>query len=512
MITPLVFKTTFRKFFSKLSYIYGLDLRALAIFRIGIAILTICDLINRSQSFLKFHTDWGVLPRSVAIDYYNSPWFWSFHFFGGNWFFQGFLFLLTFLVALQLLVGYRTKLAAIILWLLLISLQTRNPFVLHGGDVLWRVMFFWSLFLPLGATWSIDSIRRGEKLCEHHFSLGGLAFMGQLAIMYFLNGALKNAPEWVSEGTAGYYALHYDHFATSLGRWLGQFEQLCKVFTFSVLYLEKLGPLLFFVPVFPYYFRSIGVTFFVLFHLSLVFTMYLGLFPWVAILALLTLLPKPFWDKLCTNYLVQKFTQIFTPIYFLLKDRLLAQQSFKAPRKTSRKWSYTKLLCINLLVLSLLIYVIFWNLETLHRRHFLYTNFPFGKQIAYSLRLDQEWNMFAPKPSTDDGWYVIVGKLRNGQGTNVLLRNSEISYEKPKRIIDLYGTQREAKYMLTLWEARNADYRLYYGKYLCRSWNIGYKGGDTLETFEIIFMREDTLLNNREANPKEILLWSHDCF
>ena len=94
----------------------------------------------------------------------------------------------------------------------------------------------------------------------------------------------------------------------------------------------------------------------------------------------------------------------------------------------------------------------------------------------------------------------------------MLLRNSEISYEKPKRVIDLYGTQREAKYMLTLWEARNADYRLYYGKYLCRSWNKDHKDGETLETFEIMFMREDTLLNNKEAKLKEILLWSHHCF
>ena len=393
----LVLKTAFRKFFSKLSYIYGLDLRALAVFRMGIAILIICDLINRSQSFLKFHTDWGAVPRSVIIDYYNSSWFWSFHFFGGNWFFQGFLFLLTFLVALQLLIGYRTKLASIALWLLLISLQTRNPFVLHGGDVLWRVMLFWSLFLPLGATWSIDNIRQGKKQLDYHFSVGSLAFMCQLAIMYFMNGALKNAPEWVSEGTAGYYALHYDHFATSLGRWLGQFEQLCKVFTFSVLYLEKLGPLLFFVPVFPYYFRTIGITFFVLFHLSLVFTMYLGLFPWVAILALLTLLPKPFWDKLCANYLVRKFTQIFTPIYFILKKRLPTYQSSKISRKALLKWSYLKLLCISLLVVYLMIYVVFWNLETLPRKHFLHRDFPFGKQIAYSLRLDQTWDMFAPK-------------------------------------------------------------------------------------------------------------------
>lgn len=501
-----------QRLFRQLSASYGLDLRALAIFRMGIAIITICDLLNRSQSFLKFHTDLGVFPRAVAIDYYNSPWIWSIHFFGGNGFFQGLLFLLTFLLALQFLIGYKTKFVAIALWLLLTSLQNLNPLILHGGDVLWRLMLFWALFLPLGKVWSIDSIGQEEKSGDYHFSLGSLAFMGQIAIMYFMNGTLKTSSEWVSEGTALYYVLHLDHFTTSLGKWLGQFEQLCKVLTFSVLYLEKFAVLLFFMPVFSYFFRTMGVIFLVLFHLATALTMHLGLFPWVAIIALLTLLPQPIWNKLSISYLAKKLTEMLTPIILILKERLFTHQFFNYPKKVESKESWIDSLFVNLLALLLMLHVIFWNLDTLPKKHPLHNNFPFGKQIVDSLRLDQNWNMFAPKPFTGDGWYVIAGKLRGGQAVNVLLGNVEISYEKPKNVFSLYGTQREAKYMISLWEDYNSSYRLYYGRYLCNSWNKYYKEDDVLETFDIIFMHEETLPNNKEAKPVKVLLWSHHCF
>ena len=35
-------------------------------------------------------------------------------------------------------------------------MESRNPIILHGGDIVLRMMLFWSLFLPLGARWSAD--------------------------------------------------------------------------------------------------------------------------------------------------------------------------------------------------------------------------------------------------------------------------------------------------------------------------------------------------------------------
>jgi hypothetical protein len=56
-----------------------------------------------------------------------------------------------------MLVGYYTKTASFLTWILTLSLHNRNYLVLHGGDVLQRVILFYALFLPLGDCYSIDN-------------------------------------------------------------------------------------------------------------------------------------------------------------------------------------------------------------------------------------------------------------------------------------------------------------------------------------------------------------------
>ena len=56
-----------------------------------------------------------------------------------------------------LLLGYRTRLAAFWAFVLLASIHVRTPPLLQAGDTLLRVLFFWSLFLPLGARCSLDA-------------------------------------------------------------------------------------------------------------------------------------------------------------------------------------------------------------------------------------------------------------------------------------------------------------------------------------------------------------------
>ena len=67
------------------------------------------------------------------------------------------------LLAVALLVGYRTRLATIGSWILLASIHVRLPVVINAGDTLLRVLLFWSIFLPLGAMWSVDA-RRGRPV------------------------------------------------------------------------------------------------------------------------------------------------------------------------------------------------------------------------------------------------------------------------------------------------------------------------------------------------------------
>jgi hypothetical protein len=45
--------------------VFGLDLRSLALFRIGLALILLFDLYYRALDLRAFYTDWGLYPRSL---------------------------------------------------------------------------------------------------------------------------------------------------------------------------------------------------------------------------------------------------------------------------------------------------------------------------------------------------------------------------------------------------------------------------------------------------------------
>jgi hypothetical protein len=81
-------------------------------------------------------------------------------------FFQALLFGIAAVAALAMLVGYRTRLAVFVVWVLVLSIQVRNPFLDSSADDLLRLLLFWAMFLPLGAYWSVDCLRGGSR--SHH--------------------------------------------------------------------------------------------------------------------------------------------------------------------------------------------------------------------------------------------------------------------------------------------------------------------------------------------------------
>src|SRR5207302_9282275 len=117
--------------------------------------------------------------------------------------------------------------------------------------------------------------------------------------------------------------------------------------------------------------------------------------------------------------------------------------------------------------LLFILYLFLWNLSSITRVPFQ----PWEDAIGLTLSVDQKWDMFAPNPLTYDGWYVIDGRLRGGRPVNVLHPKEPVSYAQPASIADQYKNERWRKYLMNLSLVENVDYRLYYGRYLCRSWN-----------------------------------------
>ena len=128
-------------------------------------------------------------------------------------------------------------------------------------------------------------------------------------------------------------------------------------------------------------------------------------------------------------------------------------------------------------------------------------------------RLDQQFNMFAPTPLTEDGWYVFPGKLRDGTEVDVYTEKTPISYDKPKYVSEMYPNQRWQKYLMNLWDAKLSDFRLGYGRYLCREWNAKHEYNKQLMTFQMDFMLEKTPPPGENSEPVvKTQIWDHKCF
>src|ERR687898_121730 len=130
--------TAGRRVRAKIVEIFGADLRSLAVFRIVLALLVLADLANRATDLYQHYTDAGVLPRTALVEEVMSPWAFSLNLMNGGPSFQPLLFGVAVLAALGMLVGYRTRLLTFVVWVLLLSIQFRNPLINGSESVLLR--------------------------------------------------------------------------------------------------------------------------------------------------------------------------------------------------------------------------------------------------------------------------------------------------------------------------------------------------------------------------------------
>ena len=280
---------------------YALDIRSLALLRMGLAIAILTDLWWRAPDIAAHYSDQGVLPRTTLLGGLLDPWYWSIHALSGQPFVQGLLFASAALLAIALLAGYRTRLVTIASWALLVSLHHRNPALLFAADSVLRTMMFWAMFLPLGAAYSVDSAMnpRASSVPRQIFSGVTVALMVQQCFIYIFSAVFKTtSPIWWPDLTAVYYALSFDQYATVLGAWLLNFLPLTKVFTAVALLLEWVGPLFLFMPWRTHFFRTATVITFILLHIGFGLTLHIGIFPFLSCITWLAFLPSSVWEGL----------------------------------------------------------------------------------------------------------------------------------------------------------------------------------------------------------------------
>ncbi|MFL6440159.1 MAG: HTTM domain-containing protein [Terriglobales bacterium] len=188
------------------------------------------------------------------------------------------------------------------------------------------------------------------------------------------------------------------------------------------------------------------------------------------------------------------------------REQLSAYTSWIRPRPLSLRTPPA----VTVFALLFILFVSLWNLTSIMQVPFQ----PWEDTIGLTLAIDQKWDMFAPNPLTYDGWYVIEGRLRDGRPVDVLHPRQRVSYQQPASIADQYKNERWRKYLMNLSLSENTNYRLYYGQYLCRSWNEDRPPYDPvlLISFDIYFMAHQTSINHPPAPFSRDLLWHHECF
>jgi hypothetical protein len=509
--------------------LFAIDLRSLGLFRILVAVLVLIDLVGRSTDLAAHYTDTGILPRAALLAYDPGNWspYFSVHMLTGTALGEAALFLLAALWGIALLVGYRTTLSTIATWYLLSSVQLRNPFIQNSADDLLRMLLFWSMFLPLGARFSLDARQKAKREPNQSaepirfLSMATVALLLQVGFLYWFAAASKSDPAWHQDGMAIYYTLSIGLYATPFGQFLLNFPQLMQLMTRATLWLEALGPALAFSPVATPFVRSIVVVMFFIFHLvCLNACLDLGAFHYVSAVAWVPFLPTLLWDRLEKRFGRQnKTTSAETRSGLptvqsarLAENEWSAGPAVKAELQKRRRSPWTPIV-LNTVVGFFLIYVFLWNFRALNQRYAMPKPW---RRVAQVTHVDQGWGMFAPKPFTEPGWYVFPGKLKNGKDVDLFLGDSTIgkpiNWEKPQVLISsLFKNERWRRYQMNLWARAYSDQRPHYCRYLCREWNRTHTGGEQLASFKLYYMLEETLPNYIQSDPRPVLLIEWKC-
>ena len=288
---------------SRAQLLFGIDLRSLAAFRIGLGMLLLADLAYRALDFQAHYTDAGILPRGLYLEIFSDVEIaWSVHLALGSTIYQTLLFLIAAVAALALLLGVHTRAAVGISWLLLVSVHNRQPLVLSGSDMILRLLLFWSFFLPLSHPPGVDR-RLTEPMdaprSRVELSAASVALLVQVALIYVFSVIHKLLnPAW-TQLAAIQDSMRVEGVATPLGSGLLAYPALLRVATASTLAIELVLPLLAFVPWATARIRIGVVVAMWAFHLfGIGGVMNLGLFEYVMALAWVPFLPSLFWDRL----------------------------------------------------------------------------------------------------------------------------------------------------------------------------------------------------------------------
>ena len=407
----------------------SIDRRALAVFRVGLGVIVLIDIITRSSNFVAFYTNEGVLPASyLSADPLSSV---SLHFVSGDVWFQALLFVVMGIFAFLIIFGYRTRLATLASFVLLVSLQEYNPYVLNAGDLLLRWYLFFGIFLPLGARWSVDSLRgTGTSDGSSVENIAAASALLYAVMIYTVNGMSKLTSDAWTGGEAVANVLNTEKYTVLLGNHIDGFTELLVFFNWAWLALLLASSLLVLL---TWWLRFFLVGAFIAAHTGMFLTMQLAVFPLVAIALLVLFLPPVFWDRF--ESLTQRFVMSdgharrVSSLLWLDIEPL-------TPRRIRGYVSVFAHIFVGVVLLTSLM----WQVD-----YAGYGEVPEEvENVADPIR--ESWTLFAPNPPSSDDWFVAPATLGSGERVDLLHLTDE-ELDRPPDAGGSYPTARWRKYL-----------------------------------------------------------------
>ncbi|MGE3620708.1 MAG: HTTM domain-containing protein [Acidimicrobiia bacterium] len=201
------------------------------------------------------------------------------------------------LAGLALAVGLRSKVAGWVVFVGLVSLQYRNPYVVNGGDLLMRLVAVYVALAPTGAALSYDRWRRhrADFWQAPERPLWAVRLLQvQVCVMYFDSVWEKIVGETWRRGTAVGFALANDALTRSDAvDWITGTGWLDNLLTWATLVLELALVFL----VWNRRLRPWVLLGGVALHLGIEIGMPLGFFPLVVMVSYLSFVPVEWAEK-----------------------------------------------------------------------------------------------------------------------------------------------------------------------------------------------------------------------
>jgi uncharacterized membrane protein YphA (DoxX/SURF4 family) len=260
----------------------------LGLFRIAVGLIVVGWTLALAPSLYAFYSRDGILP---GYPEYEGTLAWGLlEWFPGTAAVTLF-YLALLLAAICVLVGFATRIAAVITFICMVTFAHRNPWVLNSGDLLVQLLVFYVMLAPAGESLSVDRwLKPDRPFWEFpRRSIWPLRLVQvQISIVYIaavwdkLRGATWN------DGTAVSYALRIEDLERfPVPAFVTDSLILANFLTFGTLAIEFALAVLVWNRVLRPWVLLLGVTL----HLGIDYGVRVGFFSWAILVAYVAFIP-----------------------------------------------------------------------------------------------------------------------------------------------------------------------------------------------------------------------------